>query len=109
MSEQEVVSAGSASLVPADQAVAESAAPIESRRPRAADPRPLISDEDEYMVESFVTGLLTCPAKYHDCFIDSWIDSHPAGRSLLLAAYMIVDLVESFHKVGYARPEQERA
>lgn len=61
------------------------------------------------MVESFVTGLLTCPEKYHDCFIDSWIESHPSRRTLLFAAYITVNLVESFHKVGHARPSQEGA
>ena len=72
-------------------------------------PRPMISDEDEYRVESFVTGLLTCPEKYHDCFIDSWIDSHPVGRALLLTTFMVVNMVEEFHKVGRSPRTQESA
>jgi hypothetical protein len=109
MNDQEIDRTTTASAGPADASAATAAECLKNRPTPPAPPRPLISDEEEYMVESFVTGLLTCPEKYHDCFIDSWMDSHPAGRGLLLAAYMIVDMVEKFHKVGYARLTQESA
>jgi hypothetical protein len=109
MSEQEVVSAGSANLVPVDQTVAPSAAPIESRQPRAADPSPLISDEEQFMVESFVTGFGSCPEEYREVFYEAWARCHPESRHLLFTAWLAVDVFEKVQTARHASPAQERA
>ena len=59
-------------------------------------PRPLISDEEDFIIESFAIGYSACPREFREDFYESWVRSHRKAARLLVTALFAIETFEKF-------------
>lgn len=94
MSDQDVGSAGCVSSAPVNTPGAMAHERLEIGPAVPSVRPPLISDDEQDMVESFVAGYCFCPEDYREVFYESWAKSHPEDRRLLFTTWLAIEHLE---------------
>lgn len=69
---------------------------------------PVISDREEFMVESFALGYASCPESYRDSFVDAWMASHTREQwRLIFTAYLALATAGEFRLARDEKPDDE--